>query len=205
MDLKNYLFDSRDKYCQLMLNKKLNELVEGLQKKYSRIAVICIGTDCCTGDSFGPLVGYLVSRWSIYDFELYGTIHRPVHAKNLEETLSVLDLENKLVIAVDSSLGIPSHIGGINVGCSPIRPGSSLGKALPAVGDIHIAGIVNMDGPLPLAVLQSTRLGLVFSMAEIASRAIIHVLFRHMKKRGSRVGLTTALDTPQGPSPAQDP
>lgn len=178
MGSRNTLIDSRDKLCQFILNKKLLELVQGIDKPYSRVAVVCIGTDTCTGDTYGPLVGTFLSRWSIYDFDLYGTIHRPVHAKNLLEALEKIDTEHTLVLAVDSSLGLHSHIGRINIGNSPLKPGSGLGKSLPEVGDIHIEGIVNISGFLPMLVLQTTRLSLVYSMAEITARSIQYVLFR---------------------------
>jgi hypothetical protein len=38
---------------------------------------------------------------------------------------------------------------------------------------------------MPLAVLQNTRLGLVYSMAEITARAVRYVLYMHMKKKPS--------------------
>lgn len=178
MSKTNYLFDSRDKNIQHSLNRKLYELIKKTEKPYERIAVVCIGTDSCTGDCFGPLVGYLLSKWTFCDFDLYGTIHEPVHAKNLEDTLKLIDTDKTLVIAVDSSLGVHSHVGSISIGNSPIIPGSSLGKDLPGVGDIHIAGIVNIGGYFPMVVLQNTRLGLVYTMSEIASRAIKYALYR---------------------------
>jgi putative sporulation protein YyaC len=180
------LLDSKDRYCQLALGKKLIELIEKTDKQYDRISVVCIGTDSCTGDSYGPLAGYFLSRCTYYDFDLYGTIHNPVHALNLVETLAKIDLENTLVIAVDSSLGVYSKTGYFNIGSSPIKPGSGVGKKLPEVGDIHIEGIVNMKSLLPpLLVLQTTRLSHVYTMAEITARAIQHALYKCGKVKRS--------------------
>ena len=183
MKAVNYLFDLKDDFCQLLLNRKLDELVEGINKSYDRITIICIGTDRCTGDCFGPLVGHFLSKYSLLDFDLLGTIHSPVHALNIMENLSRIDTSRSLIIAVDSSLGMNSHIGSIDIGLSPVKPGSGVGKTLPEVGDIHITGIVNIAGILPMLVLQNTRLSLVYSMAETTARAICHVLFKRCKRR----------------------
>ena len=179
----NYLFDLKDNYCQLLMNKKLDQLVENTGKGYDRVSVVCIGTDRCTGDCYGPLVGSFLSRYDLFDFELMGTLHTPVHALNITESLSKLDTDSSLVIAVDSSLGIASHVGCIDMGPSPVRPGSGVGKNLPEVGDIHITGIVNTSGFLPMLVLQNTRLSLVYSMAEMTARTIQHVLYKRCKRR----------------------
>ena len=185
MELDNFYIDSKDKMCQFLLNKKLCGLVEDVKKEYDRIAVLCIGTDACTGDSFGPLVGHFLSKCTLYDFDLYGTIHSPVHAKNLVDTLSGINLSKTLVIAVDACLGKYSHIGNIGIGYSPVKPGSGLGKSLPEVGDIHIEGIVNISGFHPLLVLQNTRLSIVYSMAEITARAIRYMLYTNRKMKAT--------------------
>lgn len=188
------LIDSKDRYCQHTLSRKLIEFIDKTDKPYDRIAILCIGTDSCTGDSYGPLVGHFLSRCTLYDFDLYGTIHDPVHALNLAQTIDRIDLKNTLVIAVDSSLGVHSKTGYFNVGNTPIKPGSGVGKNLPEVGDIHIEGIVNMKSLLPpLVVLQTTRLSHVYSMAEITARAIQYTLYRCGKVKRNVFHPTTAI------------
>lgn len=182
MDGKEYLFDTKEKFCQFRISQKLYELVESVEKKYDRIAVLCIGTDAVTGDCYGPLVGFDLSRWSIYDFDLYGTIHKPVHAKNLVGILDTIDFDRTLVIAVDACLGLISHIGCIVLSREPVKPGKGVGCDLPAVGDISITGIVNVGGFLPKQVLQCTRLSIVYTMAEITSAAIRYTLHRLQKQ-----------------------
>lgn len=170
--------DTNDNLSQYKLNTEIYNLIKNIKKKYSRISVVCIGTDRSTGDSFGPLVGYLLSKYSIYKFDLYGTIHEPVHALNLEETIKKIDSENTLVIAVDASVGRTDYIGRIGIGYGPICPGSGVGKRLPEIGDISICGIVAMSGFMPIAMLQNARLGTVYNMAEKTVHAITYVLYK---------------------------
>ncbi len=108
---KNVYIDTKDKLCQFKLNQELHKLVSNTNKEYKKIAVVAIGTDRSTGDCFGPLVGHMLSRYSIFDFDLYGTIHKPVHALNIVETVDNIDTSGMLVIAVDASIGDINHVG----------------------------------------------------------------------------------------------
>ncbi|NLI58748.1 MAG: spore protease YyaC [Clostridium sp.] len=176
--VKKTHFTTDDKMCQFKLGKAILGMTSEVKKEYNRIAVVGIGSDRATGDSFGPLVGHMLSKCRIYDFDVYGTILNPVHAQNIEETLKSIDHSNTLVIAVDASVGNPEHIGNIVLSNQPIKPGSGVGKDLPPVGDISISAIVAMAGFLPLVMLQNTSLGMVYKMAEIASNSIRHVLYK---------------------------
>lgn len=180
---ENFIFDINKDFHQYKMNEKLLELVNNVDKVYDRIAFICIGSDRSTGDCYGPLVGFSLSKCTIYDFDTYGTIHNPVHAQNLHETLSKIDKNTTLTIAVDSSLGSLKHIGSITMGYGGIKPGLGVAKDLPEVGDIYITGIVNISGFMPTLVLQSTRLGLVYSMAEITSYAIKSMLYKKFLRK----------------------
>ncbi|HHX18393.1 MAG TPA: spore protease YyaC [Clostridium sp.] len=176
--VKKTHFTTNDKTCQFKLNKAILTMASEIKKEYNKIAVVGIGSDRATGDSFGPLVGYMLSKCQIYDFDVYGTILNPVHAKNIEETLKSIDHSNTLVIAVDASVGRPEHIGHIVLSNQPIKPGSGVGKDLPPVGDISISAVVAIAGFLPLVMLQNTSLGLVYKMAEIAANSIRHLLYK---------------------------
>ena len=176
--VKKVYVNTNEKMCQYRLNQEAYNLINGINKQYKRIAVVCIGTDRSTGDSFGPLVGFMLSKYRIYDFDVYGTITEPVHAMNLAETMDKIDLENSLVIAVDASIGRLEHIAHIGLSDSSIKPGSGVGKDLPAVGDVSFSGVVTMAGIMPQVMLQNTSLGLVYKMAEITANSIKHVLYK---------------------------
>ncbi len=142
------------------------------------VIVMCIGTDRSTGDSLGPLVGDMLQKYKFPGVHVYGTLENPVHARNLEESLSKALLLHKdaYIVAVDASLGTVDYVGCISVGAGPIKPGAGLKKELPPVGDMHITGVVNNGGFMDFLVLQSTRLSVVMKMADIISRSL-HMVF----------------------------
>ncbi|NMA64897.1 MAG: spore protease YyaC [Clostridiaceae bacterium] len=177
-------FKSDDKFASLKVARAVSSIIGtaglkcGVSSQKRPIVVMCIGTDRSTGDSLGPLVGDMLSKWKMTDVHIFGTLDFPVHARNLEETLKrTYEIYHKpYIIAVDASLGIMEHVGCITVGKGPIKPGAGLKKELPAVGDMHITGVVNTGGFMDFLVLQSTRLSVVMKMADIIARGL-HIAF----------------------------
>lgn len=158
-----------------LLGNKLTELLIKYNTYYKNIVIFCIGTDRCTGDSLGPLTGHQLSKLRIFkDISLYGTLEKPVHAKNLEEYYSLVKstIENPFIIAIDASLGRAENIGNINIIEGPIYPGAGVNKKLQPVGDISLTGIVNTSGFMEFMVLQNTRLSTVMKMAEVISSSL---------------------------------
>ncbi|WP_255245280.1 spore protease YyaC [Evansella sp. LMS18] len=155
------------------------------------IVVVCIGTDRSTGDSLGPLVGTKLEERRFNSFTVYGTLKQPVHAKNLQETIDNIENNhvNPFIIAIDACLGRSSSVGYMTVADGPVRPGAAVQKQLPSVGNMHITGIVNVNGFMEIMVLQNTRLSFVMEMAEIISRAIA----RSARWRDSTPGWLTTL------------
>jgi putative sporulation protein YyaC len=139
--------------------------------------LLCIGTDRSTGDCLGPLVGTKVQAANQNYLHVCGTLEQPIHASNLREKIDEINNRflNPYIIAVDACLGNLENVGNINVGLGAIHPGAGVNKDLPAVGDIHITGIVNVGGFLEFMVLQNTRLNTVFKLAEVISSAVLKV------------------------------
>lgn len=135
---------------------------------------IFIGTDRSTGDALGPLAGSTFLKMKPKHIAVYGTLHKPVHAVNLQSRLDSIYKKhnNPFIIAVDACLGKSSSVGQLIVGVGPIKPGAALNKPLPLVGDVHITGVVNISGFMEYTVLQNTRLSLVADMAN----TIAHIL-----------------------------
>lgn len=171
-------FDTAEKSVQWKMTEALYQLVHDVGKPYAGIAVLCIGTDRSTGDSYGPLTGHMLSRLSTFDFALYGTFREPVHALTLSQTLLKIDLAHTLVIAVDASVGNPEYVGYIGMSREPLRPGSGLGKKLPPVGDVSITGIAASAGLAPFLMLQNASLGMIYNMAEKTFLTIQTVMYR---------------------------
>lgn len=150
-------------------------LITALPKHIQHIIVLCIGTDRSTGDSLGPMTGTLFEKMKPKHLTVYGTLHKPVHAINLDSTIKEIktNFNNVFIIAIDASLGKADSIGRFHSGIGPIQPGSALKKTLPSVGDAHITGVVNIAGLMEYTVLQSTRLSLVYDMAKTLSTILL--------------------------------
>jgi len=138
------------------------------------LIILCVGTDRSTGDSLGPLTGTLLSKQNILPAIIIGNIHNPVHASNLEQIINDIDdrYQNPFIIAVDAGLGKQNSVGFIDVKKGPLKPGTGVNKKLPEIGDMHITGLVNVGGYMEYLVLQSTRLSIVFKMAETIASAL---------------------------------
>ncbi|CAG7643328.1 hypothetical protein PAESOLCIP111_04464 [Paenibacillus solanacearum] len=142
------------------------------------IVVVCVGTDRSTGDALGPLVGSNLKKQNIDGLHLYGTLEHPVHAMNLNDTLTTIHqhFNNPYIIAVDACLGQLTSVGCIQIGQGPVKPGAGVNKDLPPVGDMHVTGIVNVGGFMEYFVLQNTRLSLVMTMAETIAKSVYSAL-----------------------------
>lgn len=154
------------------------ELTEYLQsiipKNKDTYIVTCIGSDRSTGDSLGPLTGSLLKRHPLKVLQIYGTLHEPLHALNLEESLHNLNEQHPeaFIIALDAALGKLSSIGHITCHPGPLQPGAALKKQLPAVGEVHISAVVNVHNDFNFLNLQNTRLSLVYDMAELLTSSL---------------------------------
>ena len=161
--------DAADKFATAF-SERLHNL--RIDSNRTRI-LVCIGTDRSTGDSLGPIVGTKLQEANHKYFNIMGTLENPVHASNLPEYLRLIgEFENPFVIAIDACLGSIDNVGYINIGEGALKPGAGVNKHLPAVGDLHITGIVNVGGFMEYFVLQNTRLHIVMKMAGIISDGI---------------------------------
>lgn len=183
MNLKSSLFDknsepeSRIFFDDQKASQRIAiELVSLLPVRIVKrpIVFVCIGTDRSTGDSLGPLIGTLLEEKEISPFYIYGTLEDPIHAVNLEDKLKEIKAKhfNPLIIGIDACLGRLKSVGAIQICEGPVKPGAGVKKDLPAVGDYHITGIVNVSGFMEFFVLQNTRLNLVLKMAKVIANGI---------------------------------
>lgn len=160
------------------------ELFLDTTRKQGCPIILCIGTDRSTGDSLGPLTGWrLTTLLHGMKAEVLGTIDRPVHANNLEENLALIKhkMVSHPVIAIDACLGQLSSVGTILLDQDPLRPGAGVKKKLPPVGDLSLSGIVNIAGYMEFAVLQNTRLSIVFKLSQVIANSIFLALERRQK------------------------
>ncbi len=180
-----YYINQKKQDAASQLSCLLRECISNCEKEWDELVFLCIGSDRITGDSLGPYIGYQLSRCSLSNIVVYGTLEEPVHALNLSRTLNTIRKEhpNSLVVAIDASLGAKKHLGYITVGNGSICPGAGVRKELPAVGDVYITGIVCASGFLEQLSLQNTRLSFVISMADVITEAILSVYASSQRRR----------------------
>lgn len=164
-----------DPFSSNRIQQSIADLLGSLNARHREVVILCIGTDRSTGDSLGPLVGTRLKQLDFGGFQVFGTLDDPVHAINLVSVVDHINTRyrNPVVIAVDACLGKADRVGYINVKPGVLYPGTALQKSLPAVGDLHVSGIVNVGGFLEHLVLQNTRLNLVFRMAEVIAMGLV--------------------------------
>lgn len=157
----------------------IEKLIRETEKNYSGISIVCIGSDMSTGDSFAPIIGLMLKKSNPNaNVKIYGDIINPVHAKNLHDTMQTIDIDNTLIIAIDSVLCKDTwKKGNIIVREGHVSPGGGVGKKLESVGDISILGCVNISVKgLEYLTLQNTRLGVVYQMAYQTAEGISRAL-----------------------------
>jgi putative sporulation protein YyaC len=147
------------------MSEHITSWLPSIPKEY---VVVCVGTDRSTGDSLGPLTGTYLMDKKLRHMTVYGTLHDPVHATNLEDYIKLINKQHKnaFIIAVDACLGKTSSVGQVIACEGALQPGAALNKPLPPVGDVHITGVVNISGFMEYSVLQNTRLSIVVEMAK---------------------------------------
>lgn len=180
-------FNIKEKTAMQQFTKELIHLIKRKNPNHKPIVVLCIGTDRATGDSLGPIIGYKLSASYPGNLIIYGTLSEPIHAKNLEETIQLINKQHPsaFIIAIDACLGKTSHIGMVNLGEGSLSPGSGVNKTLPPVGDIFITGIVNFSGFMDMMVLQNTRLNTVMEIADFITTGLKRALANYRYTRSS--------------------
>ena len=138
-----------------------------------KFLLICIGTDRYIGDSLGPLIGTMLEKMNL-KCPIFGTLESPIHAVNLKKQLTYIEYTytKHRIIAVDASLGTEENIGCIQLKSGCLYPGKGVGKKLPAVGDLSIAGIVDSCESEEFFFLHNIRLSLIMKMAEVMAMGI---------------------------------
>ena len=142
--------------------------------------IVCVGSDLAIGDSLGPITGSMLKfkTQGLHVF-LYGTLSSPITAKEIKYLRAFLKETHKdrQIIAIDAAVGNQGDIGLIKTSNSPLFPGAGANKKLGAIGDISIMGIVAEKSVANYGLLNTTRLNLVYTMAEIISDALASLLW----------------------------
>ena len=158
--------------------KTINSLT--VNKTYSSVIFLCVGTDRITGDTFGPIVGYKLKRLfgELKNIDIIGDLENIVCDLNIENVIDniCLNHSNPFIISIDSAVSCnEENIGKIIVERGGICVGKCLCKNRYVVGDMNIKGIVAKDLKNPkrnFMLLQNIRLNMIMQMADIVSHGI---------------------------------
>lgn len=167
-------------YSDIEGQNKLFNILSSIVINEQEIIIVCIGTDRVSGDSLGPMVGTLLME-ECRSAKVYGTLHAPVHAQNIEETIAMIGKEHPdaFVIAVDACLGKVANVEKIMFINQPLKPGTGVHKDLPEIGNVNIQGIVNIGGFMPQLVIQNTRMNTIYNMSRIIAGTLAQIVIAH--------------------------
>ncbi|MDD2620565.1 MAG: spore protease YyaC, partial [Syntrophomonadaceae bacterium] len=131
-----------DSDCKTALTAGINEIFADRQEAP---VFLCIGSDRHILDCFGPLAGTMIKEKNS-DMLVFGTLDKPLHAKNLSQEIAAIkkQFKNRVAIAIDASSGNNEELGIIKIREVSLLPGKALSKGLPAIGDYSIIGMMGI-------------------------------------------------------------
>lgn len=149
----------------LKISECVNFIIDSyIKSNANEIIIVNIGTDKCTGDCFGPLLGSLLEENT--NLDIYGTLEYPIHALNLKRELTFIKHihPNAFIIATDACLG--NGVDEIHLRDLPIRPGAGVEKNLQEIGDLSFAYIVGNKEDSSFFASINYRIGLAYKAAK---------------------------------------
>ena len=134
----------------------------------------CIGTDAVSGDSLGPLTGSLLQERLKGAAYVYGTLEKPVTAKEANCLSVFLNHVHPYakVLAVDAALGERSEIGKLRLTDRPLCPGAGVKKSLLPVGSASLIAVMEEKKGNGGAFLRLVRFSRVYALADFLADAL---------------------------------
>lgn len=137
--------------------------------------IVCIGSDLSVGDSLGPVTGTkLKEKLSGLNVYVYGTLSKPITAHEVKYMNDFIKSTHPQspIIAIDAAVGAAGDIGLIKISNRALKPGSGASKNLQKIGDVSIMGIVAEKSLFNYSLFSSTRLNIIYKMAEIIAEGV---------------------------------
>ena len=150
--------------------------------------IVCIGSDLAIGDSLGPITGSMLKfKTQGLPIFLYGTLSAPITAKEIPYMRTFLKETHphSQILAIDATVGGSGDIGLIKLSNTPLQPGAGANKQLGSLGDLSIMGIVAEKSVANFGLLNTTRLNLVYTMAELISDGVSTILWERCGRKKS--------------------
>lgn len=149
-------------------------------KNHNIPVIVCIGSDCVSGDSLGPMTGTLLKRkLKIPNVPILGTLETTITAKEIKYLNYFIKatLKDRTVITVDAAVGKEDEVGLIRISDIPLKPGSGLNKNLGEIGKINIQGVVAEKTIISSLNLNNVKINTVYKMADVISEAICDYIY----------------------------
>lgn len=162
-------------YNSLAPNGEFLALKRLLPEEANPPVIVCIGSDLSVGDSLGPVTGTkLKEKLAGLNVYVYGTLSKPITAHEVKYTNDFIRQTHpdSKIIAIDAAVGVAGDIGLIKIANRGLKPGSGANKKLCKIGDVSIMGIVAEKTLFNYALFSSTRLNVVYKMAEIIAEGV---------------------------------
>jgi putative sporulation protein YyaC len=147
--------------------------------------ILCIGSDLSVCDSLGPITGTKIKeKLGGANVYVYGTLAKPITAHEVKYINDFITKThpNSPIIAIDAAVGNFGDIGLIKIVKHGISPGSGANKKLGKVGDVSIMGIVSEKGLFNYSLFSSTRLNMVYRMADIISDGVCSFIIDYVER-----------------------
>lgn len=106
---------------------------------------VCIGTNKIIEDSFGPMVGNILTKNfnNNKNIKVFGTMNYPVHFKNAPIFAEYLKQEKSQLILIDSALGEAKNIGNTYINFGGLEIGKALKKSFYFPAHLNITTVVD--------------------------------------------------------------
>lgn len=142
--------------------------------------IICIGSDCVSGDSLGPMTGTLLKRkLKIHNVPVLGCLETTITAKEIKylDYFIRATLKDRTIITVDAAVGKEDEVGLIRISDTPLKPGSGLNKNLGEIGKVNIQGVVAEKTIISSLNLNNVRMNMIYKMADVISESISDYIY----------------------------
>lgn len=148
------------------------------------IIFLCIGTTKVTGDSVGPIVGTKLKQKLKYqkNINIIGDIENNISYEIIKNIIN--DLNNELVIVIDSCLADKNNVGKIFIQNSGLKYAEALKKSNKYIGNASIKAIVGQNTNSSVRNylnLKKVSEEQVQEMSQIISNGIIEAIIKKYK------------------------
>lgn len=113
------------------------------------MAVLCIGSKQCVGDSLGPLVGEILSQYlpNQRRIKVLGNMHQCLSYQVVEVLIKEIHKRavNPYIVVVDAALAPKTYVGNIVVSKHGLIPGRALKRKGVSLGNVTVRGIVGEE------------------------------------------------------------